>query len=224
MKTGSKKAGARFFALFAIVGCAGSLSAQVWQPITEVFGPDSVVTTGRITYAEYSWAMGGCDAMNGVGPLVRNGTDFSFDFDYEMETGVACPDDITSESATVVLGALAPGAYTLTTTSWGVPVMTTNFTVPIISTPMLQPIGFSNSGAFQIQLNGVANVSYVLQCSTNLVNWTSLSTNSVGQPLTDTASVLPGRRFYRAQIPRTVFLGPGLPVTLVPGTRLAAGR
>jgi hypothetical protein len=30
---------------------------------------------------------------------------------------VACPQDVFMESATVVLGALAPGGYTLTTTS-----------------------------------------------------------------------------------------------------------
>jgi len=200
-----------FLALCAIVGSSGLLHAQVWVQETNVFGPVSVVTTGGITYAEYGWVIAGCEAMNGIGPLIRNGSDFSFDFDYEVETGVACPDDIFSQSATVVLGALAPGAYTLTTTSWDVPVGTTNFTVPTISEPTLQPIGFSTNGSFQIQLNGVAYVGYVLQRSTDLVNWTSLSTNSVGQPLTDSPPVLPGRRFYRVQIPKIVNIGYGIP-------------
>lgn len=203
------KTGAMLVALWAIVGFAGSLHAQVWVQETNVFGPDSVVTTGGITYANYSWAVAGCGMMNGVGPLIRNGSNFSFDFQYEMETGVACPDDIVSQSATVVLGVLASGIYALTTTSWGVPVTTTNFTVPTISTPTLQPIGFSTNGSFQIQLNGVANVGYVLQSSTNLVDWTSLSTNSVGQPLTDTPAALRGPRFYRVQIPKIVTVGPG---------------
>ena len=55
-------------------------------------------------------------------------------------------------------------------------------------------------GSFHIQLTGVTNVSYVLQCWTNFVNWTSLSTNSVGSPLRDPSPVLPGACFYRVQI------------------------
>ena len=51
-----------------------------------------------------------------------------------------------------------------------------------------------------MQLTGVTNVTYVLQCSTDLVNWTSLSTNSVEQQLRDPSPVLPGSRYYRVQI------------------------
>ena len=218
------KTGSTILALYAIVGWAGFLHAQVWQQETNVLGPVSVVTTGGITYAEYSWAIGGCESMNGIGPLIRNGNDFSFDFDYEVEMGVPCPADVTSESATVVLGTLAPGAYALTTTSWGVAVGVTNFTVPTISTPTLQTIGFSANGSFQIQLNGVANVGYVLQSSADLVSWTSLSTNSFGQTLTNIPPVLPGWRFYRVQIPQTVNRGPGLSVTASPGGVSATGK
>ncbi len=171
--------------------------------------PCSLVTTGGITYAGYTWAMMGCEAAARIGPLIREGSDFSFDFDFEWETGVACPMYVLIENATVVLGALAPGDYTLTTTSWGVPVATTPFTVPTNSTPTLQPICVAADGSFQMQLNGVANVRYVLQCSTNLVNWTSLSINSIGPPLTDPSPALPGCRFYRVQILQTVNLDPG---------------
>ena len=111
-----------------------------------------------------------------------------------------CPLYVILETTTAALGTLAPGTYTLTTTSWSVPVATNTFTVPTNSTPTLQPIGFAADGSFHIQLNGVTNVSYVLQCSTNCVNWTSLSTNSVGPPLRDTCPVLPGPRYYRVQI------------------------
>ena len=169
----------------------------------------SLVTTGGMTYAGYTWTMGGCLKLEPFGPVIRNGGDFSFDFDFALETGVPCPQDVFSESAIVVLGALAPGAYTLTTTSWGVPVATNTFTVPTNSTPMLQPLGFAADGSFQIQLNGVANVHYVLQSSTNFVKWTSLSTNFMGQPLRDTCPGLPGLRLYRVQIPQPVTLGPG---------------
>lgn len=204
-----------FLAMCAIVGWGGFLQAQVWQQETNVFGPDSIVTTGGITYAEYSWAVGGCDSMSSVGPLIRNGGDFSFDFDYEMETGVPCAANVYAQSATVVFGVLTPGIYALTTTSWGEPVGITNFIVPPMSTPTLQPGGFSTNGSFEIKLNGVANVAYVLQSSTDLVNWTSLSTNSIGPPLTDPAPALTGWRYYRVQIPQRVTIGPGLPIMAI---------
>ncbi len=95
---------------------------------------------------------------------------------------------------------MAPGDYTLTITSWSLPVATNTFTIPI-PTPILHPIGFAGDGSFQIQMsNGVTNVSYVLQCSTNCVNWTSISTNSVEQQLRDPSPVVPGSRYYRVQI------------------------
>ena len=55
-----------------------------------------------------------------------------------------------------------------------------------------------------MQLTGVTNVSYVLQCSTNWVNWTSLSTNLVGGPVRDPSPVLSASCFYRVQILETV--------------------
>jgi hypothetical protein len=181
------------------VACAGFLHAQVLQPVLAHVDLSSLVT-GGITYAGYTWTMGGCLELESFGPVLRSGGNCSFDFDFALETGVPCPQDVFSESATIVLGALAPGAYTLTTTSWGMPVATN-------STPLLQPLGFAADGSFQMQLNGVANVGYVLQSSTNFVKWTSLSTNYIGPPLKDTSPVLPGLRLYRVQ---TVTLGPSL--------------
>jgi hypothetical protein len=132
--------------------------------------------------------------------VIRNGNSFSYNFDIEAETGGVYPMFILVENTTVNLGDLAPGTYTLTTTSWSVPVATNTFAIAT-NLPVLQPVGFAADGSFHIQLlNGVTNVSYVLQCSTNYVNWTSLSTNSVGQPLRDPCPVLPGSRFYRVQI------------------------
>ncbi|MDB6065209.1 MAG: hypothetical protein JWR26_1417, partial [Pedosphaera sp.] len=66
------------------------------------------------------------------------------------------------------------------------------------------PGGFTN-GLFQVQLNGVAGRSYVLQASTNLVTWVPLSTNvPVASPFTlsDPGATNYPRRFYRAvQLP-----------------------
>jgi len=206
------KAGSLFLGLCASIGCTGLVHAQVGVGETNVTwqGTVSVVTTCGITYAQYTWGIAGCEVLrqsyDSIGPVIRNGSNFWFNFDIEAANGVgvACPELAFLESTNAVLGALAPGTYTLTTTSWGVPVATNTFTIPTNSTPstpILLPIGFGTDGSFQIQLNGgVTNVSYVLQCSTNFVNWTSVSTNSVGPPLRDTCPVLPGPCYYRVQI------------------------
>ena len=202
--------------LCGFVGCAGLLPAQVLEPVTAQVDLASLFTAGGISYAGYTWTMGGCLELASFGPVLRNDSHCAFDFGFALETGVACPNEVWLEHATVVLGALAPGAHTLTTTSWGVPVTTNTFAVPTNSTPTLQPLGFAADGSFQIQVNGAAQVGYVLQGSTNLANWTALATNSVPLPslagpwpatvfVTDTSPVWPAWRFYRVQ---AVTLGP----------------
>jgi len=207
MKAGSKLFGSMFLGLCAIVGCVGSVRAQVWQPIRVSLGPVRVVTTCGITYAEYTWVMGGCLKVDSIGPLIRNGSNFSFDLSFSSYGGGVVGGGFFYGYA-VVLGALAPGDYTLTTTSYNVPVATNTFTVSTNATPTLQPIGFAADGSFQIQVNGADNVDYVLQCSTDFKRWTTLSTNGnvsgwyFGTDpctllLTDTFPVLPGSRYYR---------------------------
>ena len=128
MKSASRFLGSAFLGLCASIGFAVSVHAgwhQVRIPVSV-----SVVTTSGITSAEYKWNQGGCENMDSIGPLFRKGSRFSYNFDLEVETGVFCPQYVILESTTVVLGTLAPGTYTLTTTSWGVPVATISFTVP----------------------------------------------------------------------------------------------
>ena len=162
-------------------------------------GTPSIATTNNVTCVEYSWSLSGCEDLVSTGPLMRNGNTFSYDFDVMNTIAGGCPLIIVYETTTVALGTLAPGVYTLITTSWGAPVMTNTFTVA----PVLQPNGFDTNGYFQIQMSsGVTNVNYVLQCSTDFVNWISLSTNAVstntvGVPLTDFYPVLSGICFYR---------------------------
>jgi hypothetical protein len=164
----------------------------------------SVVTVGGISYAEFQWpSLSCCARFDGIGPVLSSGSELSVDADTDYyDCGALCI--LSGFSATIVLGVLPPGPHSFITTSWGVPVFTNNFTVPTNSTPTLQPIGFTSDGTVQMRLNGVTNVSYVLQSSTNLINWISLSTNSVGQTLTDNPSDFPGWGFYRVLIPERV--------------------
>ncbi|MGB7749108.1 MAG: hypothetical protein WBN75_17665 [Verrucomicrobiia bacterium] len=128
MKMASRFLVFAFFGLCASIGFTLSVHAG-WQQVRMAVSV-SVVTTNGITSAEYKWNQGGCENLDSTGPLIRKGSHFSYNFDLEVETGVACPQYVIAEHSTVVLGTLAPGTYTLTTTSWGVPVATTTFTVP----------------------------------------------------------------------------------------------
>jgi len=138
MKAVSKFLGSAFLGLCTIIGCAGSIHAQIYKHIP-VSGPVSIFTTGGTNYAEYTWVMGMCLNMVSRGPVIRNGNHFSYNFELEDETfelkdqagpGKACPMILWIETDDVVLGTLAPGTYFLTTTSWGVPIATTKFIVP----------------------------------------------------------------------------------------------
>jgi len=199
MRYGYKLFGATFLALCVGLGSVGMARAQiVWAPVN-IGVQVQMVTTAGITYADYSWWMSGCMVADSIGPVITNGTNFSFAFDLEVEHGVVCPDILVLTYTNVALGALAPGSYTLTTYSWSTPILTNTFTVP--ANLVLCPVGFGTNGSFQIRMaNSFTNMSYILQCSTNCVDWTTLSTNSSNQLLIDTSPVLPKSRFYRVQM------------------------
>jgi len=191
-----------FLGLCASIGCPGGVHAQglLTSNITWT-GSVSFVTSNNVTSAKYSWLLDGskCEDLVASGPLVRYGSNFWYDFDLTETFGISCPLVILRVTTTVPLGTLAPGVYTLITTSWGLPVATNTFTVA----PVLRPGGFDTNDCFRVQMSSaVTNVNYVLQCSTDLVNWTSLSTNTVstnaiGMVWTDYGPASPGIRFYR---------------------------
>src|ERR1039457_2303118 len=83
MKVGSRLFGSMVLALCASIGCADLVHAQE--------GPVNLVTTGNVTYAQYTWSLCGCEDLVGIGPVIRNGSNFSYDFDVAVEIGVPCP-------------------------------------------------------------------------------------------------------------------------------------
>jgi hypothetical protein len=103
--------------LFVSFACASSVYAQVWNPVYNLGVQVGVVTSGGITYADYTWVMGGCLRKDNIGPVISNGTNFSFNFEIERESGVPSPMFVYIASTNAALGALAPGSYALTTYS-----------------------------------------------------------------------------------------------------------
>jgi hypothetical protein len=69
--------------------------------------------------------------------------------------------------------------------------------VPIDVTPVLSNPSYAN-GQFQCFLNGATNASYVILASTNLVNWTPVSTNTAPAQITNSPPASTPYRFYRA--------------------------
>jgi hypothetical protein len=66
----------------------------------------------------------------------------------------------------------------------------------------LTPVSLA-AGKFTLQINGSVGPQYILQASTNLINWTSILTNTPSvMPLTvtDTNAVNFKHRFYRALV------------------------
>jgi len=201
MKTGLRLLSFVLLGWFAALGCAGEVRGQTLEPVQQAGVVTNFPTIGGITYANYVWGMTGSEALESTGPLIRNGTNFFYNFDIEQSTGVG-PLFAYLEYTNVFLGVLTPGTYHLITTSWRVPVSTNAFVILPIS-PQLQPVGFDANGFFEIQIFGVAtNVNYVLQCSTNLMDWTSVSTNlvlnnAISIVLADNSPASPCSRFYR---------------------------
>jgi hypothetical protein len=172
------------------------------------------VTAGGITYFRLVGLLPGgscCQRIAGHG-VSRQGTVLSQILEQEI-WGDICIElfcEAWVEESVSVLGALAPGSYNLTLlagTSSPIPLppspwASLSFTVPTNSSPTLSMSPVTNTGGLQllIQLAGVSNVTYVLESSTNLVNWAGIKTN-FGAPVTfSVAATGEPRRYYRAAI------------------------
>ena len=64
--------------------------------------------------------------------------------------------------------------------------------VPWLADPM------NAGGQFQFVLNGASNANYIVQASTNLMNWAAIRTNSAPAQISDPAATNFPRRFYLA--------------------------
>lgn len=71
-----------------------------------------------------------------------------------------------------------------------------SYTMPV--TPAALLLSASPGGQFNFAVSGDAGQRYVVQASTNLLNWVSLQTNLAPFQFADTNAANFGRRFYRA--------------------------
>jgi len=68
--------------------------------------------------------------------------------------------------------------------------------------PALAPLGYDSFGVFKLRVDAVTSAPYILQASTDLLQWTSLTTNLAGGDLDflDTTASAFDCRFYRAAL------------------------
>jgi hypothetical protein len=75
----------------------------------------------------------------------------------------------------------------------------TSYTVPVAAAELGSP-NYSNS-KLSFTVTGTAGYNYAIQTSSNLLNWTSLQTNTSPWTFTDTNTKSFHQRFYRAIYP-----------------------
>jgi hypothetical protein len=200
--------------MFISVCSVLSAPAQSWIPD----GPPnwtsmSFETVGGITYFRYvAWVPGDrCRRVAAESPVSRSGTNLSQTISQEVWTGICLCDVINpcshSETHVSIFGELPPGDYGFWITSVDLlnppnPFPTfIPFSVPVSDNPTLSGWADINSATFKLAVEGVSNVTYVIQASSNLANWTSVATN-VGGPFLWSEPLQPqvASRFYRTRI------------------------
>ncbi len=72
----------------------------------------------------------------------------------------------------------------------------TSYTVPTAAAMLLEPA--SSIGAFSFNVNGPSGYTYVIQASTNMVNWVPVMTNTAPFEFVDSNADLFNQRFYRS--------------------------
>ncbi|MFA6536739.1 MAG: hypothetical protein WC250_02610 [Candidatus Paceibacterota bacterium] len=122
------------------------------------------------------------------------GLSYTFEWSTNGSSWSAAPGFATTygnKPARVQLNPPVPGYYRATAYSNGVPYTSTN-------SPLVYSLKASTSGGNrQIQVVGLPSLTYAIEGSTNLVNWTNVFTGTLGQTNFVDPLILP--RFYRAK-------------------------
>jgi hypothetical protein len=163
----------------------------------------TIQTTGGITYFKYDATVGYCKEIQ-LSPLTTSDTNLLFragEFRYSGYCAFCfeCEQETHSEAGVAVLGNLATGSYLLRIASWYLEEWSSlSFQVPPNSGSTLTVT--AEADKTRIAVNGVQAAIYVLETSTNLLDWTSVRTNQ-GAPctFTNSASMSPSQ-FFRVQV------------------------
>ena len=164
----------------------------------------SIETVGGITYLTFSYQTR-CPQELWKQPATVQGTNVDQRIAIVENPSVICPGifplPVTTNQASFVIGKINAGDYLLRALMRDHPLYETiifelPFTVPTPSqTISLLP---ADSGKISFRVNGTSNVTYRVETSSTLTNWTTIHT-SVGGPFNVT-NQLAANAFYRVQI------------------------
>jgi hypothetical protein len=186
--------------------------AGTTNAISRLVSDDNVTTAQRPQLALTFMGRFAPNASVGVVPATTNALTIALNASLSNATGCvwsklsgpgsAIFADPTQPQTTVVLG--EPGSYVLrffASNAFGevssdIPVSIGPHPPQIVALPIL-------GGQFQLQVNGVIGVNYMIEASTDLRTWTNVfTTNTVTMPFTwtDSESDLLTQRFYRVRL------------------------
>ena len=154
-----------------------------------------VTTTNAVTLAGTASDLGHGD--NGIAIVTVNGIE---------ATGDSAANGGTANWSLLVGLGLGTNVFTVIARDNSPSANSTTTTLLINYQPSPQLIGMNMSnGVFQFVLNGLVGSNYVVKVSTNLVDWSPLSTNTISAGgwaiITDPEATNMPRRFYRAVAP-----------------------
>jgi hypothetical protein len=162
----------------------------------------TVTNLGGITYANYIiTTSNSCQTITLDGPFTQTGNAFT-----QTVSGVSfirsdCADGILTVTNTLLLGALAPGDYSLSTISAGQTMNTLAFTVPPGGGQTLLMPTILADGSIQFQVAGPqSSLHCTIQASPDLKTWLDLATGTLPFTFTDPDAALYSQRYYRAMI------------------------
>ena len=198
--------------IFASVCLPFCATCEEWAPVVGRPPLTNCVieTVGGISYFTFAAHVPTCFRIYG-GPVTVTGTNLSETVEKQQWTGICeiptIPDPGHDETHVSVLGALAPGDYSLTLycriSSFPypqslIPFQRLDFTVPNTGVPTF--LGSANTNSFILTVQGVANAIYTIQTSTNLTNWQTVG-SVTNAPFEWTEPMISGTpQFYRVLI------------------------
>lgn len=166
----------------------------------------SVQTVGGISYFIHTTAMMPICEWTESSPVTRSGTHLVLTvYHRQADFCIFCVDNCYyRETYTAVLGSLPPGVYTLTVFfanpfPSGPLSVFMSFEVPV---PESQPITATRTPTgLHLDVVGVSSATYIVEASSDLINWTGIHTNT-GAPffLDVPRSGMTEHQFYRVRV------------------------
>ena len=138
-------------------------------------------TEGGLTYVTYAIQCLPCGTYEGTSPLTITDGVMGLETGFQAPPpGRPCSQVCSATNGAPVFGVLAPGNYALQLTENGAPIVRLPFNVPLTSNPLLSLN--ETAGQTKLEARYAEGLTYEVQSSGNLRDWTTVHTVSPGSP------------------------------------------